>query len=81
MVVGDSSALQFFQVAERIVVAESEGFVDALMDLICVYFTYNVQYPKPLYAVLVFIQHYVMAIKDSQPIPTILTATLSALQK
>ena len=79
MVTGDAS-LQFFKIAERIVVCESEGFMGALIDLVCVYFAYNIQYPKPLYPVLLFIQRYIMDIKDDQPIPPALTRTLSALQ-
>ena len=78
MVEGQSS-VQFFVVAERIVMDESENFMEALLDLICVYFAFNIVYPKPLYPVFLFIQRYIMDIKDSQTIPPALTRVLSAL--
>ena len=79
MISGDSS-LQFFQIAERIVVGESENLIGSLTDLIYVYFTYNIQYPKALYPILLSIQRYILNIDDSQPIPPALTRVLSALQ-
>ena len=36
MVTGDAS-LQFFQIAERIVVCKSEGFMGALIDLVLLF--------------------------------------------
>ena len=79
VVEGDSNA-QFFLVAE-VIVSESDGFLDALCDLICAYFTYNIVYPKPLYPVLLFIQRFIMDIKDSQTVPPTVVRALSALQK
>ena len=78
MVEGDA-CLQFFQVAEKVVVCESEGFMGALLDLVCVYYTFDIVYPKPLYPVLLFIQQFIMGIKDKQPMPPSLTRTLSVL--
>ena len=81
LVEGDSS-MQFFLVAEKAVLCESsEGFFGALLDLICAYFTYNIVYPKSLYPVLLFVQCYVMDIKDSQKIPSSLTRALTVLHK
>ena len=77
--VGDS-CVQFFLVAE-VIVSETDGFLDARFDLICAYFTYNIVYPKPLYPVLLFIQRFVMDMKDSQTVPPSLMRALSALQK
>ncbi len=65
MVEGESN-VQFFQVAETAVIGESDGFYGALIDLVCVCISYNIVYPKPLYPVLLFVQHYVMDIKDRQ---------------
>ncbi len=80
MVIGDSS-VQFFVIAERAVVCQSDDFLESLLDLISVYFVYNIVYPKPMYPVLLFIQHYVMGIKDSQlRAPPALTRTISAFQ-
>ena len=79
MVHGDSS-LQFFVVAERVVLCENNDFVEALIDLVCVYFVFNIVYPKPLYPVFLFLQHYVLGIKDRQPIPAAFTRVLNALK-
>ena len=78
MVEGKSS-LQFFVVTERIVMDESENLTEALLDPISAYFAFNIEYPKPLYPVFLFIQHYIMDIKDNQTIPPALTRVLSAL--
>ena len=68
-VVEGESSVQFFLVAEKVIVSESDGFVDALLDLICAYLTYNIVYPNPLYPVLIFIQRFIMDIKDNQTVP------------
>ena len=77
MALGDDS-LQFFIVGERLVLCECDEFIEALLDLICVYFTYNIEYPKNLSAVLLFVQHYILDIKDSQRIPPSPTRVISS---
>ncbi len=79
MVLGDCS-VQFFVVVERLVLCESDDFLAVLFDLVCVYFAFNIQYPRALYAVLLFIQHYILGIKDNQPIPAAPTRVLSTMK-
>ena len=52
---------------------------DALANLICTYFVFNIAYPKEMYAMLIFLQHFVLAIKDSQKVPTAVSALCSSL--
>lgn len=77
MALGDQ-ALQYFVVGERLVLCKSDNFIESLFDLLCVYFTYNIQYPKSLSAVLLFVQHYILGIKDSQRIPPALIRVVSS---
>lgn len=77
MAEGDSN-LQFYQVAQKVIIGESEGFPG---DLISVYFAYEIAYPKPLYPVLLFLQRFVIDIQDCQPVPPALTRVLSVQQK
>ena len=81
LLVEGESSLQFFLVVEKAILSESEGFLGALLDLICTYFTFDIVYPKPLYPVLLFIQRFVMDIKDNQKIPPALTRVLTVLHK
>ena len=79
MVIGGSSA-QLFLVAERCVleaIEESTVFVGS----IAAYYAFNMAYPKPILSVLLFIQHYLLVVKDKQPAPIALTKFLSSLDK
>ena len=71
-VFNDSTA-QFFIVADDV--------TSALFGLIGAYFAFNMVYPKPLYAVLLFIQHFVLDIKDKQAVPNSVTRILSSLDR
>ena len=48
---------------------EASTFGSALLDLYCSYFVYDIAYPKPFYSLLVFVQHYILDLKDEQPDP------------
>ena len=53
-------------VAECEIFTESLSVYNAILDLISVYyFAFNIAYPKPLYPLFLFVQHYVLLIKDS----------------
>ena len=62
--------------AEFMVYVESELLVstntlaDALVDLMCAYFVFDIVYPKALYPLMLFLQHTLIGIKDSQKLPT-----------
>ncbi len=52
---------------------------DALADLLCTYFVFDMAYPKVMYPMLIFLQHTLMGISDSQRIPTSVRTVLSSL--
>ena len=78
VLVGDSS-IQFFVVVERLVLDDCKELIDAVTALIGAYFTFNIEYPRPLYPVCIFLQQFVLRLKDRQTIPPIVTRMLSSL--
>ncbi len=60
-------------VAEKSIIVEPDTIEQALEDMMSIYFTFNIAYPKPL---LVFIQHHIFGIKDDQ-----MTRLLAGLHK
>ena len=79
MVIGGYS-VQLFLVAERCVLEAIEE-VAVFVRSIAAYYAFNMAYPKPILAVLLFIQHYLLGVKDKQPAPIALTKFLSSLDK
>lgn len=59
VLIGNSS-IQFFIIAERLVLDDCEKLVDAMTALVGAYCTFNIQYPRPLYPVFIFLQHFVL---------------------
>ena len=67
---------QYFISAEGALNTESSSFRDALLDLMCYYYVFNISYPTSLSGVFLFIQHFVCNLKDSQKYPNSLTKLL-----
>ena len=80
IIVADSDeATEYHIYVEMECVVSSPTLADALIDLICTYFIFNIEYPKPMYPALVFLQHFVMGLTDGQKVPTSLRAFCSSL--
>ena len=77
----DMAEEQFFIAVEKHVLLESRCINTALLDMMSVYFTFDIAYPKPLYSLLLFIQRFVLNIRDSQPVPNNVTVLVTALSK
>ena len=77
----DIAEEQCFIAVEKQVMVESRCINTALLDMMSVYFAFDIAYPRPLYSLLVFIQHYVLGIRDSQPVPNNVTVLVTALSK
>ena len=58
-----------------------KSFKDALLDLIVTYYVYDIAYPKPLSAFLIFVQHFVIGLKDQQAVPLSATKLWQNLSK
>ncbi len=41
----------------------------AIIDLITAYYAFDIAYPSGISGILLFIQHNVLGMKDSQPLP------------
>ena len=80
LVVGGPSAEVFF-VVERCVFESLSKVSSIMVVLIAGYFTFNMAYPKSLYPVCTFLQHFMLGIKDKQVVPNIVTRLLSSLDK
>ena len=52
---------------------------DALANLICTYFVFDIAYPKSVYALLIFYQHFVLGLKDNQKVPASVSSLCSSL--
>ena len=77
---GDENS-QIFICIEKTVFQESKTILDAVIDLICFYFVYDITYPKYVDYVLVFFQHYVFRLTDKQPVPASLMKLIGNLKK
>ena len=53
---------------------------EALCALIASSFIYDMQYPKNFEAVLIFLQHLVLNVKDKVPLPLVGARVYSALE-
>lgn len=81
VVVQHDDSIQFYIVVEKQVLLESDSIKDSIIDLISVYFTFDIAYPKLLYPVCLFLQHHVLDIVDKQRVPNNVTILLSSLDK
>ena len=79
VVVGDAS-IEAYLVVERHVLDKVDAS-SCLVGLIAAYFAFNMTYPKSLYAVLIFIQHFLLNIRDKQTVPVSVTKLMSSLDK
>ena len=82
IVTGRSEAenCQFFICCEQDVYLESTSLTDAVIDLIATYFVYDVVYPKPLKSIFIFLQHYVLDLKDEQQVPPLALKLVKSLK-
>ena len=76
----DTENLQYFFVVEKQVYVECRKFSTALLCLFCVYYVFNISYPKPLYSVFIFVQNYVLGLKDSYTVPPNVNRLITALR-
>ena len=66
-IVLSGTSLQVFVIVKRCVL-EAVMASSALSALIGVYFAFNMTYTKPLYPLLIFIQHFLLGIQDKQSV-------------
>ena len=70
MVKGSENTQVFISVEKQtLTVTECEDIPQAVVSLVSTYYAFNMSYPGSLYPVYIFIQHYVLDIKDEQRLP------------
>ena len=74
-------ALQASVVVEGKILSPEKTVKEEMLTLVAAYFGMNISFPKPLYPVLVFIQHQILKIKDEQHEPNITKIVLSTMHK
>ena len=60
---------QYFIACEQSIFCESKSVRDAVIDLMATYYVCNIAYLRGLNAILLFLQHTVFELKDSQALP------------
>ena len=80
MVLGDSE-VQLFPVAERVILDEADDFFGALQAMVSAYFVFNMQYPKAVRPVLIYLQFYIFPFKDRQSVPNCVNHFRSVVTK
>ena len=68
--VGDST-LQVHLTAERCLLGSTSNAIGTLVALISIYYICNIAYPKSLFPVCIFLQHFVFHIVDKQKVPDV----------
>ena len=79
-IAGDDNC-QVFLCGEGNIFFESASLKEAMIDLLSFYFVFDICYPKWVNSILLFFQHYVFKVSDSQPVPTIVTKLVGNLNK
>ena len=72
---------QVFVCAEGSIFIESNSLQSSIIDLIAAYYVFNIVYPKYLDTILLFFQHCVMKLQDTQRMPNSAVKLVGNLQK
>ena len=57
-----------------------DDLASALIDLMCYYYVFNTEYPKSMYSLyIIFLQHFVLGLKDNSKLPTAVISLCSSL--
>lgn len=76
--VPSDAAVQFCVIAERNVVVTSKYFQSALFSLIAAYYAFGIEYPTANKACLIFVQHYLLNVKEDK-LPDVVTRFISSI--
>lgn len=79
--ISDSTMKFFIAVENSLLASMNHTMKDAVVTLISTYFAVNMVYPKELYAVLIFLQHCMLQLKDQQRVPNGVTIASSTMLK
>ena len=71
---------QYFVCAEKALLTESKSLCDAILDVICAYYVFDIAYPCSVVGIFLFFQQNVFGLKDSQKPPPCLSKSLQNIQ-
>ena len=57
-----------------------DDLANALIDLLCYYYVFNTEYPKSMYSLYTFLQHFILGIRDKCKLPTAVISLCSTIQ-
>ncbi len=72
---------QYFVACEQAILCEAKSIQDAVIDLIAAYYVFDIAYPSGISGILLFFQHNVLGMKDSQPLPSCTLRLVNSLSK
>lgn len=72
---------QYFIACEQTVLCESKSVLDSFIDLIATYYVFNIAYPRAISPILIFLQHFVFDLVDSQDVPSTTSKLITNLSK
>ncbi len=81
VMVQHDSRFQLMVTRERRVITEVTTLWEGLKSLIGAYFTFNIEYPRQLRALMIFTQHRIFHVKDAQNTPNVVKQVKSTLDK
>ena len=76
MVINCTATIKYCVPIEQVTTLHMDKLSETLAYLIASYFIFNIAYPRRFYPFLLFLQHAVMELKDSQPVPVDLVSRL-----
>lgn len=77
---GEENA-QYYVCAENGVLVESKSIRAVIIDLLATYYVFDLSYPKTISAFLLFFQHIIFELKDSQAFPATAAKLVANLNK
>ena len=79
MICETNESCEYIVYVEKECLISTKSVADAVADLICAYFVFDLVYPRNIYPLLVFFQHTMMGIKDVEKLPTSVMTLLTSL--
>ena len=79
LIVETDESFEYIVYVEKEYLVSTKSLVDAVADVICAYFVFDLVYTKNIYPLLIFLQHTMMGIQDVKKLPTSVMTLLSSL--
>lgn len=77
----ETSEATTYVIVEGASLVQSTDIQTALIDLYSAYFVFDIAYPVEVAPVLIFMQHYIFGLKDSQKIPVSVATTVATMHR